>query len=84
VGIGYGEVYAFGPNRAMGDEMNRSSKLGEDIARGGETLITENVYEALRGRMDVVLEPVTGDDMLFRYYRAVPANAVSATPPRGR
>jgi len=75
VGIGYGDVYAFGPNRAMGDEMNRSSKLGEDIARGGETLITQNVFEALRGRMDVVLEPVTADDMLFPCYRARPAGA---------
>ena len=74
-GIGYGEVYAFGPNRAMGDEMNRSSKLGEDIARGGETLVTQNVYDALRGRPDVVLEPVTGDDKLFPYYRAEPADA---------
>jgi len=75
VGIGCGEVYAFGPNRAMGDEMNRSSKLGEDIARGGETLVTQNVFEALRGRTDVVLAPVSEDDMLFPYYRARPARA---------
>lgn len=70
VGIGYGDVYAFGPNRAMGDEMNRTSKLGEDIARGGETLVTEGAYEVLRGRADVVFERVAEDDMLFHYYRA--------------
>ncbi len=42
IGIGFGPVYTIGPNRAMGDEMNRASKLGEDTARGGETLATEN------------------------------------------
>jgi adenylate cyclase len=70
VGIGYGEVYAIGPNLAMGDEMNRASKLGEDIARGNETLVTSNVYFALRGRADVQFEQLASDDQLFPYYRA--------------
>ncbi len=70
VGIGYGDVYAFGPNRAMGDEMNRASKLGEDIARGGETLVTQCAFEVLRDRTDVVFERIAEDDMLFPYYRA--------------
>lgn len=69
IGVGYGDVYAFGPNRAMGDEMNRSSKLGEDFARGSETLVTQNVHDALSGRPDVVFERVAEDDMLFPYYR---------------
>jgi class 3 adenylate cyclase len=72
VGIGYGEVYAIGPNLAMGDEMNRASKLGEDIARGNETLVTSNVYFALRGRADVQFEQLASDDQLFPYYRASP------------
>lgn len=72
IGIGYGDVYAIGPNRAMGDEMNRASKLGEDIARGGETLLTENAFAALQGRRDVDFEPVTEDDLLFPYYQASP------------
>jgi len=72
IGIGYGDVYAIGPNLAMGDEMNRASKLGEDIARGGETLLTEKVFGALRGRKDVEFETVSGDDLLFPYYRASP------------
>lgn len=29
IGVGYGDVYAIGPNLAMGDEMNRASKLGK-------------------------------------------------------
>ena len=74
IGIGYGRVYAIGPNRAMGDEMNRSSMLGEDIARGSETLVTENAFSALEGRVDVLFESVTHDDMPFPYYRALPAD----------
>jgi adenylate cyclase len=70
IGIGYGEVYAIGPNLAMGDEMNRASKLGQDTARGNETLVTANVYFALRNRSDVLFEQLASDDQLFPYYRA--------------
>jgi len=72
IGVGYGDVYAIGPNLAMGDEMNRSSKLGEDTARGNETLITSNVYAALRHRSDILFEQLASDDQLFPYYRASP------------
>jgi class 3 adenylate cyclase len=74
IGIGYGDVYAIGPNLAMGDEMNRASKLGEDTARGNETLVTSNVYEALKQRSDVVFEQLASDDQLFAYYRASPTS----------
>ena len=73
IGIGYGDVYAIGPNLAMGDEMNRASTLGEDIARGNETLVTGNAYFALRQRRDVTFEQLASDDQLFPYYRASPA-----------
>jgi hypothetical protein len=69
IGIGYGAVYSIGPNHAMGDEMNRASKLGEDTARGAETLVTEGAYRALLRREDVAFEPQTSDDLLFPYYR---------------
>ena len=69
IGLGFGPVYSIGPNLAMGDEMNRASKLGEDIARGGETLVSEGAYQALRARSDVVFEEQVTDDPLFGYYR---------------
>lgn len=72
IGVGYGDVYAIGPNLAMGDEMNRASKLGEDIARGNETLVTSNVYFALRHRPDILFEQLASDDQLFPYFRASP------------
>ena len=49
--------------------MNRASKLGEDIARGSETLITENMYEAVAGREDLVFERQDQDDLLFPFYK---------------
>jgi class 3 adenylate cyclase len=70
IGIGYGQVFAIGPNLAQGDEMNKASKLGEDIARARETLITEQAYQALSGRNDVIFEPQEQDDQLFPFYRA--------------
>jgi class 3 adenylate cyclase len=71
IGIGYGEVFAIGPNLAQGDEMNRSSKLGEDIARAKETLLTERAFESLKQRTDIHFELQTSDDQLFPFYRAV-------------
>lgn len=69
IGIGYGNVYAIGANLAMGDEMNRAAKLGEDIARGFETLVTQNAYEALRDRDDVHFGPQQHADLPFSYFR---------------
>ena len=68
-GVGYGQVLAIGPNLAQGDEMNRASKLGEDIARGNETLVTERVHDAVASRDDVVFERQEHDDLLFPFYR---------------
>lgn len=68
-GVGYGQVLAIGPNLAQGDEMNRASKLGEDIARGNETLITERVHAEVAARDDVIFERQEHDDLLFPFYR---------------
>jgi class 3 adenylate cyclase len=73
IGIGYGEVYAIGPNLAMGDEVNRAAWLGEDTACGAETLVTENVYASLCDRTDVNFAAVSGEGALFPYFRALPS-----------
>lgn len=72
IGIGWGEVLSIGPNLAQGDEMNRASKLGEDIARAKETLLTERAYEALKSRTDIRFDLQTSDDQLFPFYDAAP------------
>jgi len=73
IGIGFGPVYAIGPNLSMGDEMNRASKLGEDTARGGETLVTEAAKKALGEPAGLSFHPQSSDDLLFGYYSVLPA-----------
>lgn len=68
IGIGYGDVYSIGHDKAMGDEMNRASVLGEDTAKGSETLVTENVYETCKHRTDCTFRLQTHDDVPFPFY----------------
>lgn len=77
IGIGFGSVYAIGPNLSMGLEMNQTSKLGEDTARGGETLVTQNAYDALLGRPGVRFQAELGGNLGFPFYRASPKNSES-------
>ena len=72
IGIGYGDVLAIGPNLSQGKEMIQASKLGEDIARANEVLVTERAFEALDHREDVIFEEQKYDDQLFPFYRAIP------------
>lgn len=45
IGIGFGDLlYSETLEGYFGDEMNLASKLGEDTAQGGETMITRAVY----------------------------------------
>ena len=71
IGLGYGEVYAVGPNRAMGAEMNRASKLGEDTACGGEILVTEGVHAELKDRKDLIFQPERSKELPFSFYRVL-------------
>jgi adenylate cyclase len=43
VGLGYGKVLKIGDTDVFGSEVNFASKLGEDIAKSGEILLTENL-----------------------------------------
>jgi adenylate cyclase len=49
IGIGFGDLLLVGEDDAFGDEMNMASKLGEDLADCGETLLTDAAYDALGG-----------------------------------
>lgn len=46
-GIDYGEVLLIGGPDYFGMAVNRASKLGEDVASGGEILITKSAYDRL-------------------------------------
>jgi adenylate cyclase len=48
IGIGFGDILAPGDEDLFGDEVNLTSKLGEDVAQGGMVLLTE----AARAELD--------------------------------
>jgi adenylate cyclase len=49
VGLGYGPMLKIGDSDIFGAEVNAASKLGEDIAKTGQILVTENVRRKARG-----------------------------------
>jgi class 3 adenylate cyclase len=67
-GIGWGPMLRIGDEDIFGAEVNAASKLGEDIAKAGEILVTGNVEEALRGRFRFagIAEVPPGSDRAFR------------------
>ena len=46
-GLGFGNVLRIGDTDVFGSEVNAASKLGEDIAKAGEILVTEAVRVAI-------------------------------------
>ena len=58
VGIGYGDMLRVGDEDVFGAEVNAASKLGEDIAKSGEILVTDQVRLALGLEARVDFEPL--------------------------
>jgi adenylate cyclase len=78
IGIGYGDVYAIGPNLAMGAEMNCASKLGEDTAVAGETLLTESMHRAVKDFPGASFTERSSGELSFTFLsatRTTPGNA---------
>ncbi len=71
VGIGYGKVLKIGDDDVYGHEVNLASKLGEDLATGGEILLTPAAHAAVAAQpgigWDEVRQAYVGED---RYWRA--------------
>lgn len=68
IGIGFGEVLRIGPDQAQGAEMNKASKLGEDIARARDILITEQAYSALQQKHAVRFKRHGLDEHRFVFF----------------
>lgn len=49
IGIGWGETYLIGNENAFGEEVNYAYNLGENIAKAGDILLTENANKELIG-----------------------------------
>jgi adenylate cyclase len=56
IGIGYGRVLEAGDEGVFGDEMNLAAKLGEDIAEGGDTLLSESAFKAITSPQKLVFD----------------------------
>ena len=58
VGLGFGRVLRIGDANVFGAEVNAASKLGEDIARASEILVTKAVRDAATSIDGISFEPI--------------------------
>ena len=61
LGIGFGRVLRVGDEDVFGAEVNAASKLGEDLARPYEVLVTESARAAMGERAGVAYEPLAAE-----------------------
>ena len=71
IGLGFGRLLRIGDHDVYGSEVNAAAKLGEDIARAGEVLVTDAVRVAAAA--SYVFEPIAvapaGTSAAFRVLR---------------
>lgn len=67
IGLGYGTVLRIDDNEVWGAEVNAASKLGEDLAKGGEVLVTDTFRKALPGTPFVECGALFGTRSVFRF-----------------
>lgn len=76
IGIGYGEVLMVGDRDLYGNEMNLTSKLGEDLARDDEILLSEIAHRTLTyphpWKFTAVNQEIS--DIPLTYYRLHPSH----------
>lgn len=68
VGLGYGKVLRIGDDNVYGAEVNAAAKLGEDIARANQILVTESVRGAVGDKysFEPISEVPPGANQAFR------------------
>lgn len=69
IGIGHGTVLFTGDD-IFGHQVNTASKLGEDIAKEGEILVTENVFHACKDDFTMTGgEEARVSNLSFKFYK---------------
>lgn len=58
IGLGYGPMLRIGDQDVFGREVNAASKLGEDIAKAWEILVTDAVQAAAGSMPGLAFEPI--------------------------
>jgi adenylate cyclase len=70
VGLGFGKMLKIGDDDVFGHEVNIASKLGEDVAKGHEILLTRACHAAIGDAAGVTWEEVrtehAGEDVCWR------------------
>lgn len=67
IGLGYGTVLRVGDNEVWGAEVNAASKLGEDMAKGGQILATDTLRLALTHEPFVECGVLFGTRPVYRF-----------------
>jgi class 3 adenylate cyclase len=65
VGIGWGDVLDLDGHDVFGNEVNLASRLGEDLALGGEILVSEAVQQAVQVSASRHCVRVSGVDVAY-------------------
>jgi len=68
IGIGYGDVLVLGDRDLFGDEVNLTSKLGEDVAQGGMILLTEAARAELPAELKTEAERASISGLALTYH----------------
>jgi adenylate cyclase len=72
VGMGFGKVLRIGDTDVFGSEVNAACKLGEDLAKAGDILITGAVHEALKvADVEKLPTPPSGAKSAYRLIYAL-------------
>ncbi|WP_421936589.1 adenylate/guanylate cyclase domain-containing protein [Phenylobacterium sp.] len=68
IGIGFGDILVLEEEDLFGDEVNLTSKLGEDVAQGGQILLTEAARAELDPSIETTVERVSISGLLLVYH----------------
>jgi adenylate cyclase len=68
IGIGFGDILVLVEEDLFGDEVNLSSKLGEDVAQGGQILLTEAARAELDPAVQTTPERVSISGLVLNYH----------------
>lgn len=73
IGIGYGEFLYLPGKDFFGDAVNKACKLGEDFAKAGEILLTDDAYNKLQNKEDLEFEEnvYSVSAMMLRGYKVI-------------
>ena len=67
IGLGYGTVLRIDGSEVWGAEVNAASKLGEDMAKAGEILVTDSVRTALTDESFFECGTLFGSRTVYRF-----------------